>query len=102
MKKFWYRILYEWDWYRKIRRLKCLLTGHKVVVQYSIPRDLEDWCEFCWYSESDIHLDETTLPKLLNRLYCWVVEHNLGLFDKFDLWLIDSKYRKYLPSWWEY
>jgi len=97
----WNKLLYEWDWYRRPRRWVCRVVGHNMHSNYSAGY-AEDRCNRCFYSDREICLDELTFPKLLNKIYVWVVEHNLGLFSKFDVWLINSRYRGCLPGWWEY
>ena len=59
-----------------------------------------DWCNRCWYLETEICLDELTVPDLFHAAYVWLVERDWGWFERFDMWLV--KHSPWLPRWWEY
>lgn len=89
---------------RRIRRLWCLVVGHKERHSYNCGY-IEDYCDRCWYTDSDIDLDETTLPRLLNRFYVWLVKRDWAWWERFDQWFMQfTRKHKHirLPSWWEY
>lgn len=74
-----------------LREAYCFLRGHKEV--YGGPME-DDWCDRCFV---DWPQDKITLPRLLNRAYCWAVEH--GWPETVDLWL-HAHFK--MPDWWEY
>jgi hypothetical protein len=89
-----------WEWRyqvsHRIQRVCCWFTGHKETWGSQYDRE-PDYCERCfleWPQEA------STLPKYLNRWYCWMVEREWHWFEKLDLWLLGRP--GWLPSWWEY
>jgi len=95
-----WKLIYRFDLVRPIRRLWCLVVGHDVPcgTRWSYGPDR---CARCWYSESEINLEETTLPMLLNRIYGWLIEQDWGWFERFDMWAIEH-WPSRLPDWWSY
>jgi len=88
--------VYHWfDW--RVRGVRCLLTRHDVCWGDSYT-DEPDWCTRCWRSEPN---EECTLWNLAHNSYVWLIEHWKG-FERFADWLWESKFRRWLPSWWEY
>jgi len=71
----------------------CWFVGHDVI---SGDRTMyeDDWCDRCFM---DWPQDKVTLPILLNRVYCWAVDH--GWPESIDLWF-HKHFR--MPRWWEY
>jgi hypothetical protein len=81
--------LFEYE--LKARGLLCWLIGYDEIDVY---RWEDPYCDRCL---AVYPMDLITLPDLLNRAYCWAVDH--GFPYKLDLWL-QKHFR--LPSWWEY
>jgi len=94
-----WNLIIRLDLQRKARRLRCLIIGHDI--QFVHRLEGPEYCRWCWYTEGEVPLDEPTLPGLLNRAYCWLVERDWAWFEKLDLWLINKHSRK-LPNWWSY
>ena len=87
-----YKVMY---W---LRRIRCLFTGHNVCTELYSQDD--DYCSRCY---ADCPQELVTLPILLNRVYCWLVERDWKWFERFDLWIGQVEWRRRrLPSWWEY
>lgn len=86
---------------RKLKLIICFFVGHEIRYGYDIAYE-SDWCERCMHtSPEEIDLEEgITMPRLLNRVYCWLVERHWSWFERFDLWL--QKRVRWAPSWWEY
>jgi len=63
-----------------------------------------EWCyedEYCSKCFITCPQDKITLPQLLTRLYCWMVECEWQWFNRFDEWLCEN-YQDRLPHWWSY
>ena len=73
------------------RKVWCFIVGHDECFGGYWE---DDYCDRCYV---DWPQDKITVPVLLNRAYCWAVEH--GWPEEIDLWLM--KHIK-LPNWWEY
>lgn len=88
--------VYHWfDW--RIRGARCLLTHHDVCWGSYMTGE-PDWCRRCWRDDPN---EERTLWSQVHYLFVFLVEHS-KLFERFDIWIIDSKLSRWLPSWWEY
>jgi|GEM_PF-4776385 len=66
--------MYQFIWgitWRFPRRVWCFVVGHDVRYGYEFTYE-PDWCGRCLAQDPT---EETTLPALLNRVYCWAVDH---------------------------
>ena len=80
-----------------VRPIWCLLTRHDVAWgDYSTGEP--SYCKHCWREDPD---EEHTLWNLANNSYGFLVEH-APWFERIDVWLSESKWQRWLPSWWEY
>lgn len=96
----WHIFLYKFDMWRRIRRVKCLLTDHNFYTGREQGSYEPVRCKYCCYTEEEAEKD-LTLHKLLNKIVAWLVEKDWCWFRKVDMWLLDN-YSKKLPNWYEY
>lgn len=79
------------------QRVDCFFVGHSTTFP-------DQWCnedEYCSKCFVTCPQDKVTLPRLLNRLYSWVVERKWRWFERLDGWLCEN-HKEQLPTWWEY
>ncbi len=82
----------------KLLRVRCWFTGHEIVYG-------ERWTDEPNYYPKcfiDRPSETITLPTLLNRGYCWLVEREWKWFNQLDEWLFNHAPIRWWPSWWEY
>jgi len=95
MKQFLYDVL--WKLELMFQRVGCFFVGHDEragqVWDYE-----DDYCSRCLVSWPQ---DKITLPRLLTRLYSWMVERKWRWFERLDDWIYEN-HRDRLPTWWEY
>lgn len=82
----------------RLLRVRCWLVGHEVVHGGRWTNE-PNYCPRCFIDWPSEH---TTLPMLLNKGYCWLVERDWRWFDRLDEWFFNHVPRKWWPSWWEY
>ena len=89
-----------WKLKRNVKWVACLFVGHNVY--YGNRADnVPGYCRRCLYTDEERNIDDgVTMPRLLNRTYCWLVERDWRWFEALDERAI--KHWKRLPSWWEY
>lgn len=83
---------------RRLRRLRCWFTGHSISFGEHWIQE-PDYCPKCFI---DWPLEMITLPTLLNKGYCWMVEQDWGWFNYIDERLCRRGFPKWWPAWWEY
>jgi hypothetical protein len=96
----WYVFWDRFWWFRvRVARLWCWVVGHDEC--WGSAYDSEpDYCRRCYVEWPQ---DKNTLPKYLNRWYCWMVEREWRWFAALDTWLWDHpRVLRRMPSWWEY
>ncbi len=86
-----------WKIKLKWLRLKCFFTGHGEMLGERWIYE-PDYCPKCYM---DWPQDRVALPKILNRIYVWLVNRNYDWFNRLDGWLL-GEHSNRLPSWWEY
>jgi len=87
---------------RKLKLIVCFFVGHKI--SYGDQQMYEpDWCSRCLHDSDELDLEEgITMPILLSRAYCSLVEREWSWFDHLDNRLAKRLRPRWWPSWWEY
>lgn len=91
----------KWDFIfrlkHKLRGVICFFVRHDETTGDRFAYQ-PDYCDRCFVEWPQ---DRLTMPDILNRVYCWVVNRGWQWFDSLDVWLMENHNKK-LPSWWEY